>query len=77
MELPNGETLYPFGKGGGQITANDLEAPLLGQIPMETKLRESGDVGVPLIIGDPNSPCSFAFKKIADSVLGLLESKKK
>ena len=77
MELPSGETLYPFGKGGGQITANDLEAPLLGQIPMETKLRESGDVGVPLIIGDPNSQCSLAFKKIADSVIGLLRSKKK
>ena len=77
MDLPNGETLYPFGKGGGQITANDLKAPLLGQIPMETKLRESGDVGVPMIIGDPKSPCSLAFKKIANSVLGLLESAKK
>ena len=77
MELPNGETLYPFGKGGGQITAQDLEAPLLGKIPLETKLRESGDVGVPMIIGDPKSHCSIAFKKIATSVLGLLESAKK
>ena len=39
--------------------------PLLGQIPMDTQLREGADVGMPVVLGDPNSPAAVVLGDIA------------
>ena len=33
--------------------------PLLGQVPLDVRLREGGDAGVPLVLGDPDSPAAW------------------
>ena len=38
-----------FGKGGGERTATKYEIPFLGQIPLETEIRENSDMGEPTI----------------------------
>jgi len=38
-----------FGSGGGQHLADDLDIPLLGRIPLDSRLREAGDAGDPLV----------------------------
>jgi ATP-binding protein involved in chromosome partitioning len=57
-----------FGSGGGETLAHDLGVALLGQIPLETPLREGGDFGVPLVVSDPESEASRAFADIATKV---------
>lgn len=65
LELPNGERMDVFGQGGGAALARDTGVPLIGTVPMDPKVREAGDSGVPVIISHPESPVSIAFEAIA------------
>ena len=71
LELPDGTRHEIFGAGGGQAVADSLTravgapVPLLGQIPMDTQLREGADVGMPVVLGDPNSPAAVVLGDIA------------
>jgi ATP-binding protein involved in chromosome partitioning len=58
---------YPiFGEGGGEELATDLGVPLLGRVPLVPALREGGDVGRPIVVADPDSEASVAFRAIAE-----------
>jgi ATP-binding protein involved in chromosome partitioning len=57
-----------FGHGGGEKLAADLGVALLGQIPLETPLREGGDLGEPLVVGHPDSEAAQAFGELAKKV---------
>ena len=60
-----------FGSGGGQLLADDLNVPLLGQIPLVTALREGGDVGRPVTLTDPEGEAAQAFRSLAERVATL------
>src|SRR6266702_1017027 len=68
-----GEAMDIFGAGGGETVATALtqltgvEVPLLGQIPLDVRLREAGDSGDPLVLADPSAPASIQLVKVADS----------
>jgi ATP-binding protein involved in chromosome partitioning len=55
-----------FGHGGGEQLAEQLGVPFLGRIPIYQAIREGGDTGVPLLIGDPDSPAARAFLQVAE-----------
>src|SRR5690348_8562085 len=80
LELPSGERMEIFGAGGGATVAESLTrvvgapVPLLGQIPLDTRLREAGDDGVPLVLSDPASPASAALIAVADKLAVRRES---
>ena len=57
-----------FGAGGGQELADDLEVPLLGQIPLVPALRVGGDTGVPVRVADPAGEAALAFDALATRV---------
>lgn len=65
------ERVNVFGEGGGQTVADALtrtlgaRVPLLGQVPIDMRLREGGDEGKPLVLTDPDSPAATEIKKIA------------
>jgi ATP-binding protein involved in chromosome partitioning len=42
--------------------------PLLGQVPLDMRLREGGDSGRPLVLDDPSAPASHALQSIADKL---------
>jgi len=60
-----GERTAVFGEGGGQLAAETLGVPLLGQIPLMPELREGGDAGVPIVVSRPDSPAAVAFREAA------------
>ena len=55
-----------FGHGGGEQMARDLSVPFLGRIPIYQPIREGSDTGVPLLVGDPDSPAGRAFMAAAE-----------
>ena len=57
-----------FGAGGGERLAAELGVPLLGTIPLDPALRESGDAGVPLVVSAPDSPAARAIVELAAAV---------
>lgn len=57
-----------FGKGGGEKVAAFSKAPLLGQIPLETSVREWGDKGMPVVRSVPTSEAAKVFAHVADEV---------
>ncbi|MCX6839467.1 MAG: Mrp/NBP35 family ATP-binding protein [Verrucomicrobia bacterium] len=62
----DGQVYHIFGKGGGEHEAKRLGVPLLGQIPIEMTVRESGDEGHPIALKDPaQSASSKVFREIA------------
>jgi ATP-binding protein involved in chromosome partitioning len=72
MDMPDGSRMELFGSGGGQQVADSLTksigspVPLLGQIPIDTRLREGGDAGVPLVLSAPQSAAGEALRAVAD-----------
>jgi ATP-binding protein involved in chromosome partitioning len=71
LEMPDGGRMELFGSGGGAVLTERLtatvgaEVPLLGQIPLDIQLREGGDTGVPIVIGQPGTPAAAALSGIA------------
>jgi ATP-binding protein involved in chromosome partitioning len=74
MELPDGSRMDVFGTGGGQTVADSLtrilgaKVPLLGQIPLEPRVRECGDTGTPVVLAAPDSPASRAMRDVAEKL---------
>jgi ATP-binding protein involved in chromosome partitioning len=57
-----------FGSGGGERLAEQIGVPLLGQVPLDPRLRECGDEGEPLVFAEPDSPTAQTILAIADSI---------
>ncbi|MDT5037786.1 MAG: ATP-binding protein involved in chromosome partitioning [Micromonosporaceae bacterium] len=80
LELPSGERMEIFGAGGGQTVADSLTrltgapVPLLGQIPLDTRIREAGDAGRPIVLDDTDSPAARALIAVADRLAVRRES---
>src|SRR5690349_14696559 len=74
LDMPDGSRMDLFGSGGGQIVADSLSTsvgapvPLLGQIPIDTRLREGGDAGVPLVLSQPEAPAGAALRAVAEKL---------
>ncbi len=66
-ELPNNK-YYIFGKDGGKNLAEEFDIPLLGQLPLVQSIREGGDDGIPLMLGD-DEISKAAFQEFADKAI--------
>jgi ATP-binding protein involved in chromosome partitioning len=69
LPAPGAEPVYIFGRGGGERLAKLVQAPLLGQIPLDPAIREAGDRGEPVTAMAPDSASAQVFYQIADAVL--------
>ena len=58
----HGETYPLFGSGGGQTLADDIGAPLLGSVPIESVVAAGGDTGEPAVLG--SGPAADALRAI-------------
>ena len=72
----DGKRYELFGKGGGQILADELNVPLLAQIPLLNALREGGDDGHPIAAVAPDSEVGKAFFAIAKYIAEDMKPKK-
>ena len=66
-----------FGSGGGQTRRRRRSpgrsaptVPLLGQVPIDTALREGGDEGMPIVLSEPDSPAAVVLRAIAEELGG-------
>jgi ATP-binding protein involved in chromosome partitioning len=59
-----------FGRGGGALLAEELDVPLLGEIPLDPRLREQGDLGTPLVVADRGSATARAIVALAEAIDG-------
>ena len=55
-----------FGSGGGQRLAEEIDVPLLGQVPLDPVLREAADAGVPVLEAAPDSEATAAIVALAE-----------
>lgn len=66
-----------FRSGGGKKIAEELSVPFLGSIPIDQKVAEDSDKGMPFIIEHADSPASEAFMKIVKKIEAFLKSREK
>lgn len=74
-ELPENK-YYIFGKEGGKRLAEELNIPLLGQIPIVQSIREGGDAGKPISV-DQHSVSGMAFHQLAEKIVEQVQLRNK
>ncbi len=76
LVLPDGSRLEVFGSGGGARVAQTLsqrfgyDVPVLGEVPLDTRLREGGDAGTPIVLSEPDAPAAAELTKVATALSG-------
>jgi ATP-binding protein involved in chromosome partitioning len=57
-----------FGEGGGEKMGRDYGVELLGALPLDIKIREQADSGMPTVVADPDSRAADIYRQIARRV---------
>jgi ATP-binding protein involved in chromosome partitioning len=70
-----GKPIAIFGSGGGERLAQDVSLPLLGQVPLDPRIQEGGDVGKPIVVAEPSSKAAREFEQIASRVRDSLQQR--
>ncbi len=68
-----GRVDHIFGHGGAVREAERHGVPLLGAIPLDVAVRESGDAGTPIVIARPDGPHARAFREAARALIRAVE----
>lgn len=68
----SGKKNHLFGEGGGATTAQALQCPFLGEIPLHEEVRLGGDHGTPVVVANPDNPSSREIGQIADKIIKLV-----
>ena len=58
-----------FGEGGGKAVADEYEVPMLGEVPIEMRIREGGDAGTPFVLDPESGAHGDAIRQIASSMV--------
>jgi ATP-binding protein involved in chromosome partitioning len=66
-DLPD-RKYHIFGEGGGQRTADELGVPFLGEVPIDPRIVEGGDSGVPIVVQAPDSVAAKVFRELAGTI---------
>ncbi len=61
-----------FGRGGGEALAKEFDVPFLGRVPLDPRVRVSGDEGRPAVLSAPDSLAAQALRVVAENVLATL-----
>jgi ATP-binding protein involved in chromosome partitioning len=73
FECPHcGKPTPIFGEGGGQRLADELELPLLGQVPLYPRVLEGGESGRPIVLSEPESGAAKAINTLVDTLASSL-----
>ncbi len=65
FEDPTGAKTYIFGKGGAERTAQEMNVPFLGALPLYTDIGATSDSGQPIAATAPDSPAGKFFEALA------------
>ena len=70
-----GHAEHLFGQGGGQAMAAKYGVPLLGSLPLDLRIREQGDVGMPVVVAAPDSAPAQAYLAVAQAMAAQLATR--
>ncbi len=70
-----GKPIAVFGTGGGARLAADCDLPLLGQIPLDPRVQEGGDIGRPIVDAEPASKAAREIEQIALRVMSRMDER--
>jgi ATP-binding protein involved in chromosome partitioning len=76
LVTPTGDRMEIFGSGGAAAVAKTLshrfgyDVPVLGQVPLDEKLRVGGDTGEPIVVSDPDTEAAKVLQGVADQLSG-------
>jgi len=70
-----GKKIYIFKEGGGEKAAEEMGVPFLGKIPLEPKIVEDADAGVPFLGDIEDSETAKAFMEIVGKIVEGMEKK--
>jgi ATP-binding protein involved in chromosome partitioning len=81
FECAHGERYHLFGNGGGEALAERYGVPFLGAVPISMSIREGGDLGIPVVVSQPESLQARALSGVAGQVaaqvsIGALKAQK-
>lgn len=68
-----GHVEHVFGKDGAERVAAELHTDLLGDVPLNRRIRETSDSGQPIVVSEPDSPQAQAYRSIARKISQKLE----
>jgi ATP-binding protein involved in chromosome partitioning len=60
-----GHVEHVFGSGGGARMAEQYGVQLLGELPLDIRIREDADGGAPTVVSEPSSPRALAYFRMA------------
>jgi ATP-binding protein involved in chromosome partitioning len=63
-----GHEEHIFGAGGGAQMCKDYNVDLLGSLPLDIRIREQTDGGMPTVVAEPDSQITDIYKKIARTI---------
>ena len=69
-----GDVSDPFGNGGAEHAARDMNYAFMGRIPLDIEIRKASDAGEPPAAGE--GPAATSFRAIAQGLLTWLDSQK-
>ncbi len=61
-----------FGRGGGQLVAEQMGVPYLGAVPIDPDVRIAGDTGVPIVASHPESAAAMALTDVAQKLAAAI-----
>ena len=64
-----------FGEGGAAAVAEELDLPLLGEVPLDLDIRQNSDVGKPIVLSLPDSKQAGIYRAMAAKVVEQLEQR--
>jgi len=65
-----------FNVGGGQKISDDLNIPFLGKIPLDAKISEGSDLGLPFTVKNQDAPAAKAFMEIVEKIESFVKKGK-
>lgn len=68
-----GKMISPFQIGGGEKLANSLGVPFLGRIPLDPRISEYSDRGMPFILEKTSLPVTKTFNEIVEKIVGEIK----
>lgn len=70
-----GHVEHLFGQGGAERMAARYEVALLGSLPLDPRIREQADAGVPIVAAEPGSEAAEAYRRAARRLVEELEKR--
>jgi len=70
-----GEIIQVFGQGSGERVSQDMDVPFLGKIPLNPRISETMDIGIPFVVSYPEIQASKEFNKIVEKIEEQTENK--